>query len=73
MVIQIAKLDGLKVISSAGSSEKVEFMKSIGADVAFNYKETKTADVLTKHGPINMYAFVLLFRIVAYQRRQLLG
>ncbi|KAF9806657.1 hypothetical protein IEO21_08612 [Rhodonia placenta] len=45
-VIQLAKKDGLKVIASAGSDEKVEFMKSLGADVVFNYKTEKTADVL---------------------------
>ena len=52
--IQLAKDAGLKVIASAGSDEKVAYMKSIGADVAFNYKTTKTADVLKKEGPINM-------------------
>ncbi|KAI0750177.1 hypothetical protein C8Q80DRAFT_1120210 [Daedaleopsis nitida] len=41
-VIQIAKADGLRVIASAGSDEKVEFVRSIGADVAFNYKTTST-------------------------------
>lgn len=41
MVIQLAKLDGLKVISSAGSKDKVRFMKELGADVAFNYKPPK--------------------------------
>lgn len=54
MVIQLAKLDGLKVIGSAGSDEKVEFMKSLGADVAFNYKTTETSTVLEKEGPIDM-------------------
>ncbi|KAG2009421.1 alcohol dehydrogenase [Coprinopsis cinerea AmutBmut pab1-1] len=54
-VIQLAKLDGLKVIGSAGSDEKVEFMKSIGADVAFNYKTTNTLEVLQKEGPIDVY------------------
>ncbi|OSX59414.1 hypothetical protein POSPLADRAFT_1075592 [Postia placenta MAD-698-R-SB12] len=54
-VIQLAKQDGLKVIASAGSDEKVEFMKSIGADVAFNYKKEKTVDVLQREGPINIY------------------
>lgn len=29
-------------------------MKSIGVDVAFNYKTTKTAEVLDKEGPINV-------------------
>ncbi|KAF5377886.1 hypothetical protein D9615_006801 [Tricholomella constricta] len=55
LVIQLAKLDGLKVIASAGSDEKVKFMESIGADVAFNYKTTNTAEVLEKHGPIDVY------------------
>ncbi|KAG6810945.1 hypothetical protein H0H92_009686 [Tricholoma furcatifolium] len=55
LVIQLAKLDGLKVIASAGSDEKVAFMKSIGADVAFNYKTTKTAEVLEREGPIDVY------------------
>ncbi|KAJ7249109.1 alcohol dehydrogenase [Mycena haematopus] len=55
MVIQLAKRDGLKVIASAGSDEKVKFMKSIGADVAFNYKTTNTREVLEREGPIDVY------------------
>ncbi|KAJ7599454.1 NAD(P)-binding protein [Mycena floridula] len=55
LVIQLAKLDGIKVIASAGSDEKVEFMKSLGADVAFNYKTTDTATVLAKEGPLDIY------------------
>ncbi|KIK57869.1 hypothetical protein GYMLUDRAFT_75178 [Collybiopsis luxurians FD-317 M1] len=55
MVIQLAKKDGLRVIASAGSREKVEFMKEVGADVAFNYKETPIREVLTKEGPIDIY------------------
>jgi len=55
MVIQLAKLDGLKVIASAGSDEKVAFMKEIGADVAFNYKTQSTKEILDKHGPIDIY------------------
>ncbi|KAF9464080.1 hypothetical protein BDZ94DRAFT_1217248 [Collybia nuda] len=54
-VIQLAKLDGMKVIASAGSEEKVKFMKDIGADVAFNYKTTSTEEILQKEGPIDMY------------------
>ncbi|KAG6906596.1 hypothetical protein DXG01_012999 [Tephrocybe rancida] len=53
-VIQLAKLDGLKVIASAGSNEKLKFMKSIGADIAFNYKTTKTADVLSREGLVDV-------------------
>ena len=50
----MAKAEGLKVISSAGSEEKVQFIKSIGADVVFNYKHQKTDEVLEKEGPIDM-------------------
>ena len=53
--MQIAKAEGLKVIASTGSDEKVEFVRSIGADVVFNYKTTSTREVLAKVGPINMY------------------
>ena len=53
-MIQLAKLDGLKVIASAGSEEKVKFMKEVGADVAFNYKTTSTNEILGKEGPIDM-------------------
>ncbi|KAF8626008.1 hypothetical protein AX17_006731 [Amanita inopinata Kibby_2008] len=55
LVVQIAKQEGLKVIASAGSDEKVAFMKEIGADVAFNYKTTNTAQVLEKEGPIDIF------------------
>ena len=54
LVIQLAKMDGTRVIASAGSEEKVNFMKEIGADVAFNYKTTDTKEVLRKEGPIDM-------------------
>lgn len=54
-VIQLAKQDGVKVIASAGSDEKVKWIKEeLGADVAFNYKTTSTAEVLAKEGPIDM-------------------
>lgn len=37
IVCQLAKLKGLKVIASAGSDEKVKYLKEeLGADVAFN-------------------------------------
>ncbi|KAH9832053.1 NAD(P)-binding protein [Rhodofomes roseus] len=51
--VTTAKQAGCKVIASAGSDEKVTILKSIGTDVAFNYK--KTIDVLMKEGPIDIY------------------
>ncbi len=37
--IQLAKKFGAKVFTTAGSAEKVEFCKKLGADVAINYRE----------------------------------
>ena len=42
---QIAKLKGLQVIGSAGSEEKVEWLRSLGVE-AFNYRETKAKEAL---------------------------
>jgi NADPH-dependent curcumin reductase CurA len=42
---QIAKLKGLRVIGSAGSSEKVEWLRSLGVD-AFDYRETPPREAL---------------------------
>jgi NADPH-dependent curcumin reductase CurA len=43
--VQIAKLKGLRVIGSAGSDEKVEWLRSLGVE-AFNYKETPAKEAL---------------------------
>jgi hypothetical protein len=37
-VVQIAKAKGMTVIGSAGGADKVEFVKSLGADVVIDYK-----------------------------------
>lgn len=60
LVIQLAKLanPSLKIIGSAGTKEKIDWLKSAGADVAFNYKSQDTNDILKKHGPIDMYVFL---------------
>ena len=42
------------MIGSAGSDEKVAYVSSLGADVAFNYKTASTSKVLEKEGPVNM-------------------
>lgn len=56
MVVQLAKLAGLKVIASAGTDEKVEYVKNdLGADIVFNYKTTSTSEVLKEHGPIDIF------------------
>ncbi|TFY64903.1 hypothetical protein EVJ58_g2313 [Rhodofomes roseus] len=54
-VVQLAKTAGLKVIASAGSEEKVAFVKSLGADVVFNYKTEDTKAILEREGGIDIY------------------
>ncbi|KAJ7824035.1 alcohol dehydrogenase [Mycena leptocephala] len=55
MVIQLAKRDGLKVIASAGSDEKVQFMREIGADVAFNYRARIRGKSWLARGPLTYW------------------
>ena len=43
--VQIAKLKGLRVFGSAGSAEKVDWLRSLGIE-AFNYRETPAKDAL---------------------------
>ncbi|KAJ2727169.1 hypothetical protein GGI07_000053 [Coemansia sp. Benny D115] len=38
VVVQLAKKRGLRVVGIAGSDDKVEYVRSIGADAAINYK-----------------------------------
>jgi NADPH2:quinone reductase len=37
--VQLARVAGARVIATAGSSEKVELCRSLGADVAINYRD----------------------------------
>ncbi|KDE08304.1 hypothetical protein MVLG_01567 [Microbotryum lychnidis-dioicae p1A1 Lamole] len=39
IVLQLAKREGLKVVASCGDAAKLEFCKSLGADVVVNYKD----------------------------------
>lgn len=49
---QIAKLKGAsRVIGSAGSAEKVEYLRGIGFDTAFNYKDAPVAQQLKAAAP----------------------
>jgi NADPH-dependent curcumin reductase CurA len=52
IVGQLAKHEGLKVIGSVGSDEKLEWItKELGFDGAFNYKNEKPADALARLAP----------------------
>ncbi|KAG6915437.1 hypothetical protein DXG01_011467 [Tephrocybe rancida] len=55
MVVQLAKLKGIKVIASAGSDAKVDYLRSLGVDVPFNYKKSSYESVLAQHGPIHAF------------------
>jgi NADPH-dependent curcumin reductase CurA len=49
---QIAKLRGHRVIGSAGSPEKVEYVtRELGFDTAFDYHDGRVADLLGKAAP----------------------
>ena len=45
---QIAKLKGCRVIGSAGSAEKVAWLKELGFDEAFDYHEVPAGDALSE-------------------------
>ncbi|PYH97162.1 NAD(P)-binding protein [Aspergillus ellipticus CBS 707.79] len=52
LVGQLAKHEGLKVIGSVGSDEKLEYItKTLGFDAGFNYKTEKPADALKRLAP----------------------
>ena len=55
-VIEYAKhvAPHLKIIASAGSQDKVDILKKVGADVTINYKTEDLEAVLRAHGPIDM-------------------
>ncbi|KAF7730723.1 hypothetical protein EC973_001672 [Apophysomyces ossiformis] len=51
VVGQIGKILGLRVVGSAGSDEKIAYLKEIGFDSAFNYKTESTDKALAQHCP----------------------
>ncbi|KAL1955065.1 hypothetical protein VTO42DRAFT_9054 [Malbranchea cinnamomea] len=52
VVGQIAKHEGLKVIGSVGSDEKLDYiLNELGFDGGFNYKKEKPADALKRLAP----------------------
>lgn len=53
LVGQIAKIKGCKTIGYAGSDEKVQWLKEIGFDHAYNYKQVRTNWVGLKHAHLH--------------------
>jgi NADPH-dependent curcumin reductase CurA len=50
-VVQIAKAKGMTVIGSAGGAEKCEWVRSLGADAAIDYKAGPVAKLLAEAAP----------------------
>lgn len=48
VAIQLAKIAGCEVATTVSSSEKVAFVKELGADLAINYKKEGVAEALLK-------------------------
>ena len=48
---QMAKLRGATVVGSAGSPDKVAWLRELGFDGAFSYRETRTKDALRELAP----------------------
>ena len=46
--IQLAKAQGARVIATAGSPEKLDFCRSLGADVAINYRDGDFGDAVAE-------------------------
>lgn len=55
VVGQIAKIKGCKVVGSAGSDEKVAFLKELGFDEAFNYKTVGSLEETLKRASPDGY------------------
>ena len=57
VVGQLAKVEGLTVIGSVGSQDKMDYVKSLGFDAVFNYKEERPLEALRRLAPqgIDLY------------------
>lgn len=51
MVVQMAKAAGARVATSAGSPDRVDLCKRLGADLAFNYKTADLAATIREFAP----------------------
>lgn len=52
IVVQLAKKEGMRVIGSVSSAEKVKYVvEELGADECFNYREEKCIDALKRLAP----------------------
>jgi NADPH:quinone reductase len=54
-VIQMARAVGARVFTTAGSDEKVQLCRQLGANAAINYKTGDLEAALSKFGPIDVW------------------
>lgn len=57
MVVQMAKAVGARVITTGGSSDKVEACRKLGADIAVNYKTDDVEAVVREAAPQGVHVF----------------
>lgn len=57
MVVQMARASGARVIATAGSQEKCQLARSLGADVVINYREQSIAEVVKQEAPRGVHVF----------------
>ena len=51
VAVQLARMRGAVVVASAGSPEKVAWLRELGVDSAFDYREARTRDALRELAP----------------------
>lgn len=51
VAVQVAKLKGARVIASAGTQEKCEWVRNLGADAVINYRTTPIRDAVRAAAP----------------------
>jgi NADPH2:quinone reductase len=51
MVVQMAKIVGARVITTAGSDEKVEICRQLGADLVLNYRKDNVDEAIKQFAP----------------------
>lgn len=54
-VVQMARAIGARVMTTAGSEEKVEICKNLGANVVVNYTTGNVDEALEKFGPVDVW------------------
>ena len=67
-VVQIAKILGARVITTAGSNEKVEACRKLGADLAINYKTENVDEAIKTFAPEGVNVWWETLREPSFER-----